>query len=135
MESLRLPARSEALESACSFVVERMRRWNLAPALVLKVELVLEEVLTNIVKYAYPGAAGMMEVSCSLEDERMRLIFRDWGRPFNPLEKEPPTLSPDINERPVGGLGIFLVQRLVDHVTYERADDRNVLTVEFEVRQ
>lgn len=135
MESLTLSAHLDALESARSFVVERMERWNLAPALFPKVELVLEEVLTNIVKYAYPDAGGKMKLTCSLEGTTFRLVLQDRGNPFNPLAKDPPTLSSDITERPIGGLGIFLVQHMVDHVAYERVDDRNVLTLEFRVRQ
>jgi serine/threonine-protein kinase RsbW len=131
MESLCLLAQVDELESARSFVLERMERWDLAPTLVPKVELVLEEVLTNVVKYAYPDAGGKMEVTCSLEGTTFRLVLQDWGNPFNPLAKDPPTLSSDIIERPIGGLGIFLVQHMVDHVAYERVDDRNVLTLEF----
>ena len=132
METLRLPATMESLERLCAFVVQRARQCGIAAERLLRIELVLEELLTNVIHYAYPDAEGDIEVQCFMEDPAcFCLIIRDWGRAFDPLAKETPCVSTDVCERPVGGLGIYLVRHKADDVCYQRQDDRNVLKVCF----
>ena len=93
-------------------------------------ELILEELLVNIISYAYEEAGtGIIRVSANVEGSTVTLEFRDRGREFNPLEREAPDLEADIEDRPIGGLGIFLVMELASSVTYERAGDENVLRI------
>jgi anti-sigma regulatory factor (Ser/Thr protein kinase) len=135
MDRLRLPARLESLDPFRHFVLNRMREWELSPSMVPKVELVLEEVLANIVHYAYPGGAtGDMEVECFLDGpERFCLTVEDWGDPFDPMSQCAPELTKNLFERQVGGLGIFLVRRLVNELRYRRDKGRNILTLCFEI--
>ena len=129
METLRLPATMESLEPFRRFVLERLQRLNMAQEVVFKIELVLEEALTNVVHYAYPGAEGDVEVGCSLEDnKRFCLCVKDWGLPFNPLERPDPKMSEEIWERQVGGLGIYLIRHLVDELHYQRQEGGNLMT-------
>jgi anti-sigma regulatory factor (Ser/Thr protein kinase) len=91
---------------------------------------VLEEVLVNIISYAYgDGVAGTIRVSAAVDDERVTLEFRDSGVAFDPLGRAEPDLDADISDRPVGGLGVFLVKELSTSVAYERRNGENVLTV------
>jgi anti-sigma regulatory factor (Ser/Thr protein kinase) len=132
MDTLRLPAKIESLECFRSFVVERAENWGVPLEALLKVELVLEEILTNIFLYAYPQQEGHVEVECSSESGRgFCLRATDWGIPFDPLAQEDPDLSTDLAERPVGGLGIFLARQMADELSYNREDGRNVLRVCF----
>jgi anti-sigma regulatory factor (Ser/Thr protein kinase) len=133
MDTLRMPAKLENLELFRMFILERVERLNLQPGAVMKLELALEELLTNIVNYAYTDdGAGEMMVGCAVEDDgNLRIIITDWGAPFDPLAGEDPDLSQSLEERQIGGLGIFLVRQIVDEIHYEREEDRNVLTLVF----
>lgn len=91
--------------------------------------LALDEILSNIVRHAYgeDGQAREIEVGFNLKDGVLELTFLDEGRAFDPLTApEPQTTGPAV-DRPVGGLGIFLVRKLMDHVEYQRHAGRNRL--------
>lgn len=91
----------------------------------------LDEMLSNTVRCGYGDAPGEheIEVRFHLSDGLLEVVLIDDGAPFNPLEaKEPDTTQP-LEERAGGGLGIFLVRRLMDEVRYERLEGRNVLTL------
>ena len=129
METLRLPATKESLEPFRRFVLGRLQQLNMVQEVVFKIELVLEEALTNVVHYAYPEGAGEMEVGCSLEDhKRFCLCVKDWGLRFNPLERPDPEMSEEISERQVGGLGIYLIRHLVDELQYQWQEGENLMT-------
>jgi serine/threonine-protein kinase RsbW len=129
METMRLPATMDSLEIFRLFVLGKLRQLNIVQEFVFKVELVLEEVLTNVIHYGYPGKGVEVEVGCGMEDNgRFCFYVTDWGIPFNPLERADPELSEDISERQVGGLGIYLVRHLVDELSYQRQEGGNTLT-------
>jgi anti-sigma regulatory factor (Ser/Thr protein kinase) len=94
------------------------------------IRLVVEELVINIVNYAYPdGNNDYLDVETDLTEDQITIRFRDSGVPFNPLEQESPDMSQPLRQRQIGGLGIFLVSKKMDHMTYERTDGENVLTV------
>lgn len=131
MDRVTLPANMESLDGFRSFVLGKLEGWNLAPAIAAKIELVLEEVLTNIMNYAYPDGEGNVEVGCELqsEEQRVQLVILDWGTPFDPLSRSAPDVSADITEREAGGLGIFLLRNMVEELHYKRRDNKNILTL------
>lgn len=93
----------------------------------LELRLVGEEVLTNIVKYAETGAPVEVEIQASTDE--IVLEFRDRGRAFDPLAAEEPDLEASVEERALGGLGIYLVRELMDDVAYRREEGTNILRV------
>lgn len=99
------------------------------------IRLICEEILVNIVHYAYSDKHNTTQSSMTVEMEfnrqskALNLCFIDSGRAFNPLEKEEPDLSADAMDRQVGGLGIFMVKSLSDSISYERINGKNKLTV------
>jgi len=96
--------------------------------------LALEEIVTNVIKYAYPdGEAGTHEVEVEADflPGSLRLRIADDGREFDPLSAPPPPLDAPVEDRPVGGLGIHLLRNLTDHLEYARTEGRNVLTLLF----
>lgn len=88
----------------------------------------LEEVFVNVAKYAY-DEKGTVEVSLSNDKSKVIFVFRDSGKPFNPLEKADPNINASSDEREIGGLGIFMVKKIMDEVHYEYKDNKNVLTL------
>lgn len=95
----------------------------------LKIRLCVEEVVENVVLYAYDSGAGFMEVKTVLDNGVWSVIFRDAGVPFNPLAKKDPDITLSAEERPIGGLGIFLCKQMMDSVEYKYADGCNILTM------
>jgi serine/threonine-protein kinase RsbW len=100
------------------------------------VNLVLDEVVSNVIKYGRAGnAAGAIDVSLVLEGGRLNIDVSDDGIAFNPLETTPPNLDLPIMERPIGGLGIHIVKALTETASYRREHERNHLSMTIRVRE
>ena len=97
----------------------------------MHIELVTEEIFVNIASYAYsePGGFATIRRSGGEGPEGLTLTFIDSGAPYDPLQKQDPDLTLSIDERPIGGLGVFLVKKIVDEAYYEYEDKKNILTV------
>lgn len=95
-----------------------------------KIRLSVEEIAENIVNYAYNNGNGFVEITTTLDEAGMLTIsFKDAGVPFNPLEKEDPDITLSLDERPVGGLGIFICKKMMDSVSYVFEDGCNNFTM------
>jgi anti-sigma regulatory factor (Ser/Thr protein kinase) len=96
----------------------------------LNLELCLNELVTNIVHYAYADwGRHRIQVSLEHQGEELRVTIEDDGRPFNPLEKAPPEVPDSLESARVGGWGIPIVRALADDISYERRDGRNRVTI------
>ena len=92
--------------------------------------LVCEELAVNIADYAYPeGKNGYLDVLIDKTPNEIAITFKDAGTPFNPLEREMPDISLPLEQRGIGGLGIFLTIKKMDSVTYDYRNNENVLTI------
>lgn len=130
-EHLTMAATMDNLEQATGFLDAALEKLEVSPKTQLQLELALEEAYVNVVHYAYPDEDG--EITLELETEPDQRLFvlrlRDRGIAFNPLKEEEPDVSLTAGERQIGGLGIFLVRKNVDEVSYEYRDGQNVLTM------
>ena len=90
-----------------------------------------DEIFTNIASYAYPNGNGSVAVSVEFvsETQSLRIIFSDSGTAFDPLEISEPDTSSALSERKIGGLGMFMVKKMMDSVEYCRQDGKNILTL------
>lgn len=86
------------------------------------IRLAIEEIATNIVKYSYPGRPGIIQVTCSYEDDALRLAICDRGDPFPPSAWPEPDMGEDPATRTVGGLGLYLVRAMADSLSYRHDD-------------
>lgn len=104
---------------------------GLPPKLAFSFNLALDELLTNVISYAFePGTAHEIAVRLTVADGEVRAELEDDGPAFDPLtEAGAPVLDGDIDDRPIGGLGIHFVKTMMDRVQYERRDGRNRLTL------
>jgi serine/threonine-protein kinase RsbW len=99
-----------------------------------QVNLILEELYTNTANYGFRGIInGMVTITLSVIDGQLEMIYQDNGIPFNPLEIEDPDLLLSIDERPIGGLGIFFVKAMTDQVEYSRVGEFNRLKMQKKV--
>lgn len=92
--------------------------------------LAIEEIVTNIISYGYDDKnEHSIVVSADIKEDGITLTVEDDGTPFNPLETPAPDVNKPLEERQIGGLGIFFVRKLMDEVKYERHDNKNVLAL------
>ncbi|HUN50786.1 MAG TPA: ATP-binding protein [Candidatus Sulfotelmatobacter sp.] len=98
---------------------------------VARLQVILEELLTNVVKYGYaePAGQGSISVALALERGRLSIEFDDDGVAFDPLTHQPPDLERAVEERPVGGLGLHILRALADEAHYRRQGGRNHLSL------
>ena len=94
----------------------------------MSVNLALEEAVTNVIMYAYPkGKEGLVEVEAIIRKGEVEFIISDSGQPFDPTARADVDTSLSVEDRPIGGLGIHLVRKIMDVVSYARVSGRNVL--------
>ncbi len=92
--------------------------------------LAIEEAVVNAMSYAYPqGTTGDISIEAEANDVRLKFTITDSGDPFDPTAKEDADITLSADERPIGGLGIFLVRQLMDSINYERLDGKNILSL------
>lgn len=103
---------------------------NVPSSLLMPLNLVLEEALTNIIFYAYePGTVNEIRLDVVTYADRLEITLTDSGKPFDPTVSPDPDISLSAEDRPIGGLGIFLIRKLMDTVDYQRKDEQNILTL------
>ncbi len=119
------------LDIVLSFVRKKMNSSESGMLDCLTLEMVVEELYTNIASYAYGTQTGIVTVECSARQKprELKVTFMDRGMPYNPLEHEDPDISAPIEERQIGGNGILMAKKMMDDIQYEFRDGANVLTV------
>ncbi len=129
--TLELPAKRDAFSVLKDWIVELATELALADKVRKQLLIVADEVFTNIALYGYPKTDGDAKVVVSLDGatHELTLTFMDTGVPFNPLETQEPDVTAPAAERQIGGLGMFMVKRLMDSVAYEHRDNQNILTL------
>lgn len=132
MNYLTVPARTEALGDVQSFLEQQLAGYDCPPKLQMQISLVAEEVFVNIASYAYPGGTGNAQVGVEIgtTPPALTLRFADRGIPFNPLAQPEADVTLPAQERPIGGLGIFLTRKIMDEAAYARTDGQNILTLQ-----
>ena len=128
---LELDADTNNLDKVLSFINENLDKNNCPPKAKMQIDVAVEELFVNIAQYAYNPEVGSATITYDTEnDQRYAVItFKDRGVPYNPLEKPDPDVTLSAEERPVGGLGIYMVKKSMDDVTYEYKDGQNILTI------
>lgn len=130
-KQIKLPAVHDKFNEMFNFIKASLGEFGFEGELVNKVELASEEILVNIINYAYPQNGGDLSITCMKNDDPLgvTVVFTDNGISFDPLKKIDPDISKPVEEREIGGLGIFMVKKLMDSVKYERLNDKNIFTI------
>ena len=126
-------AADENLEAVNDFIHEQIKPFSCPSQTLFQIDLAVEEIFVNISHYAYSPDKGTVQIDCSVEKAadapaKLTVSFTDRGKAFNPLEKPDPDITLSVEEREIGGLGIFLTKKYMDSVLYERKDNQNILT-------
>ena len=120
----------EELTSLSEKIDKMAEEWELSQALAMNINLVVEEAVTNIIFYAFKdNDKHEIRISVSLNESMLVIKITDSGVPFNPLLQQQPDINLPVEERPVGGLGIFLISQIMDEMNYTRQKNQNILTL------
>ncbi len=104
--------------------------WDIPMSLGMNLNLVLEELVTNIIFYGYVDTnEHKIIIDLSRDNSIFRMQIEDDAKEFNPLLMAEPNIENSIEDRKIGGLGIFFVRKIMDTMTYERVDNKNILTM------
>ena len=119
------------LDEIREFVAETARQAGFSDKEIYSVQLAADEASTNIIEHAYAGIEnGKIEIDCSIEGDELKIVMRDNGKSFDPSSVPEPNVKADLSERKIGGLGMYLMRKLMDEVTYESLPKTgNVLTL------
>ena len=126
----RFNAEKENLQDLIKFVHRNIDSY-VDEKTISKIELVIEEIFINIVNYAYKDEEEKAVcVDIRKDNQKMIITFEDNGIPFNPLDNEDPDIRLNAEERQIGGLGIYLVKKIMDDVKYLYKENKNILIIE-----
>lgn len=129
--AISVPAAPESIEKITVFINAKLEKLGCAPKTRKQIDIAIDEIFSNIAHYAYKNGEGSAEVRIekNYDPKSVTLIFTDSGTPYNPLKKSDPDLTLTADEREIGGLGIYIVKKIMDEVKYERKDGKNILSV------
>jgi anti-sigma regulatory factor (Ser/Thr protein kinase) len=117
----------EELPDLLSMVEDKAKAASLPEDLIFKAQVVLEEIYVNIIKYAYNGKKGQVEIILQADTNSLQISVADWGKPFNPLQQKKPDLQERFEQGIPGGAGLILVRAMTSSLAYKRIQNRNVL--------
>jgi anti-sigma regulatory factor (Ser/Thr protein kinase) len=129
-DTISLPAQLDNLHTLKSFILDHAGQTISDEKKCHEIELAVDELLTNVILYAYPDTSGKITVRC-LTNEQGDFFAQiaDTGIPFDPLKKRKPEMGTSIEDSRIGGLGIYLARNMLDEMKYHRKNEMNILTI------
>jgi len=125
---IELENKMEELDRMVSWLENTAEEWGFQPMFTLNLNLVLEEAFSNIVNYAYTDTnKHLIGIRFEMNDPILTVQITDDGRPYDPTLNKDPDLTLPVEQREIGGLGIYLIKQVMDQVTYERSGNKNKL--------
>lgn len=131
MPKTTFPARFEFLDEIRDFVAQVAREGGFTEKEIYSLQLAADEAASNIIEHAYEGISDAnLDIVCDMQGEIIIITMRDTGAPFDPSRVKQPNLKADLSDRQIGGLGVYLMRKLMDEVHYEsNARIGNLLTM------
>lgn len=131
MKELTIAATVENIETVTDFVNEQLESLDCPPKAQMQIDIAIDELFGNIAHYAYNPEIGSATVRVEVTEDPLAVVitFIDNGVPYDPLAKEDPDVTLSAEERGIGGLGIYMVKKTMDEITYEYKDGQNILSI------
>ena len=131
MKEITLEASVENIPRVTAFIDEELEKVNCSMKARMQIDVAIDEIFSNIARYAYAPGVGRAAVQFDFDESarRVSIAFIDSGSPFDPIQRADPDVALSVQEREAGGLGIFLVKKIMDAMEYRRLDEQNVLTI------
>jgi len=115
---LEVTSKIDNLPVIIDFVGEKLLKFRADPATISRVQLAVDEASTNIIKYAYGEKEGLLKLIMELNHDELIITLINWGKPFDPTSIPPPDLDSALEDRKIGGLGMYFIRKLMDEVSY-----------------
>ena len=131
MKELTIAATVENIEVVTDFVNQQLELLECPMKAQMQIDIAIDELFSNIAHYSYNPEIGQATVRVEVMENPLAvyITFIDNGVPYDPLSKENPDLTLSAEERQIGGLGIYLVKKSMDEITYEYKDGQNILSI------
>ena len=131
MKELTIAATVENIDTVTDFVNEHLEAYDCPMKAQMQIDIAIDELFSNIAHYAYNPETGDATVRVEVVEDPMAVVitFIDKGIPYDPLKKADPNTALSAEEREIGGLGIFMVKKTMDDITYEYKDGQNILKI------
>ena len=131
MKELTIEATVENIEIVTNFVNEQLEAFDCPMKVQIQIDIAIDELFGNIAQYAYNPEIGQATVRVEVIEEPLSVVitFIDNGVPYDPLSKTDPDTTLSAEERDIGGLGIYVVKKSMDEITYEYKDGHNILKI------
>ncbi|MBQ6067544.1 MAG: ATP-binding protein [Clostridia bacterium] len=131
MPWITLPAVLESIEIATDFMDDILNNAGCPSRARIQLDIALDELMSNVARYAYAPETGEVTVSVSIRKDPRRAVITltDSGVPYDPLQTKDPDVTLTAEERPIGGLGIFIVKQSMDDVIYDYRNGQNIVTI------
>ena len=131
MKELTLPATIENIEKVTDFVNEQLEEIECPMKAQMQIDIAIDVLFGNIAHYAYNPETGPATVRVEVTEEPISVVitFIDHGVPYDPLKKDDPDITLSAEERAIGGLGVFMVKKTMDEISYEYRDGKNILRI------
>ena len=134
LKSITLTNNVQDVPLLATFVEEVCEQAGFDASVTMQMNLAMEEAVVNVMNYAYPsGTQGDIMIDALMGNGKLQFVISDKGTPFDPTAEADADTTLSAEERPLGGLGIFLVRQLMDDINYEYKDDKNILTLSKEM--
>ena len=135
METKIFLAAIENLHEMLHWIRSEAQRMAFGSSDLYKIELAAEEAIVNVIRHSYEGKGGEVFITIHTQPESITITISDCGIPFNPLAKKPKAqLNASLEEREMGGLGLVFIRKCLDEVSYQRQNQRNILTLIKKIR-
>jgi len=130
-KELTIDATIENIAAVTAFVDEQLEQWNCPAKTQMQLDIAIDELFGNIANYAYNPKVGTATVRIEVMDDLPAVVitFIDNGVPYDPLAKADPDITLSAEEREIGGLGIYMVKKTMDDISYEYKDGQNILRI------
>ncbi len=119
MATMRLDCVIAQLGAIREFVVQTSRELGVDESTICDLQLAVDEICSNVLRHGYDGRGGQVEVTVESVEDGVQVTVRDWGRAFEPQAVPLPDVRAPLEQRPLGGLGLFLVRQVMDEVQFE----------------
>ena len=131
MSELKIEAKTENLSQVISFIDSILEENDCPLKTQFQIDVAVEEIYVNIANYAYAPGVGDAEIEAEIlpDSKTLKVTFKDSGTPYDPLKKVDPDVTLGVEDRQIGGLGIYMVKKSMDKVDYEYKDGQNILTI------
>ncbi len=135
MKEITVDASVENIEIVTEFVNGQLEELNCPMRAQMQIDVAIDELLGNIAHYAYHPEVGKATVRVEVEQNPLAVIitFMDGGVPYDPLQNNDPDITLSAGEREIGGLGIFLVKKSMDEISYEYKNGQNILRIKKQI--